>query len=222
MRRTAALLLLLAACTATDRVPPTTPSPPPVRPENVAVLEGSVFDSAGQLVPHPRIDARAAGPSCEPEGPLFRVWGGASSSYQLTLERGAGPAERGCVVVDVAAGGAKMRRTFPVAFSNPPKPLTADLTLPPPAPLTRAEADRIIEIVRRGIVSRDREAIDELAVYLGIGPEATSARLADIQRHLRTVTAVNFVDEFTYELSGQREPALVVKIRQDSLTRIEF
>ncbi|HYR27070.1 MAG TPA: hypothetical protein VEU30_01305 [Thermoanaerobaculia bacterium] len=222
MRRTAALLLLLAACAPTRVPPASTPPPPPVRPNNAAVLEGSVFDSAGQPVPHPRIDAWTAGPSCKPEGPLTRVWGGASSSYQLTLERGAGPAERGCVVVDVTAGGAKTRKTFPVTFTNPAKPLTADLTLPPPARLTREEADRIIEVVRRGITSRDRDAIDELATYLGTGPEATSARLGEIQRRMRTVTAVNFVDEFTYDLTGHREPALRVRIRQDSMTRVEF
>lgn len=224
MRRTAALLLLLIACSpASRRVPPaSTPPPPPVRPENVVTVHGNVFDSAGLAVPHPRIRAWASDASCRESGEPVRVWGGASSSYEVTVERGVGPAERGCVVLEVSAGGSTARRTLPATFTTPAPRLEADVTLGPPPRLTRAEADRIIEIVRRGLTTRDPAAVEETALFLGTTPDAAAARLADAQRHLRTVTNVRMLREFVYELTGHRQPPLEVTITQDSVTRVRF
>jgi hypothetical protein len=223
MRRAAALLFLFACSQGVAVVPPaSTPPPPPTRPGNVATARGNVFDSAGQPVPHVLIQAWSADPSCKPSGEPVRIWSGASSTFNVTVDRGAGG--RGCIVLEAMAGGAKARRTFPVSAAV--DVVEADINLPPPKRLTRAEADRIIEVVRLGINTRDRAAVDELTGYLGAGPDAVSTTLADIQRHLRTVTAVRFVsgsgETFVYELAGQREPAQTVTIRQDSLTRIEF
>lgn len=222
MRRTAALLLLLAACAPRTVPPASTPPPPPPRPNNAVAVHGSVFDSAGQPVPHAMLRLWGSDPSCSATGEPVTSWSGASSRFEVTLERGVGPAERGCVIVEATAGGATARRTLPVTFTNPGERVEADLTLPPPARLTRAEADRIIDVVRRGITTRDRAALDELAGYLGAGPEAVSHRLSDVQRHLRTVTNVTFIEPYVYELQGHREPPLRVTVTQDSLTRVAF
>ena len=226
MRWTVSLLVALAACAPASVPPATTPPPPPTRAENAVALRGNVFDSAGQPVPHALIRAWGADPSCRAVGEGVRVWGGASSSYDVTVERSVGPAERGCVVIEARAGGANARRTMPVTFATPGPVVEADINLGPPARLTRKEADRIVEVLRLGITTRDRAAVDELAGYLGLGPEQTGAQLGEIQRHLRTVTAVTFLSEengrFIYDLTGHREPALRVTISQDSLTRVEL
>ena len=222
MRRTAALLLLLTACAPRTVPPASTPPPPPERPNNRIVVHGNVFDSSGQPVPHPRVRAWAADPSCNPAGDPVQVWGGASSSFEVTIERGVGPAERGCLVIDATGGGATSRRAFPVTFSNSGERVERDITLPPPQILSRAEADRVIDVVRTAIVSRDRAAVEELAGYLAITPEAAYSRLGDIQRHLRTVTEVVFIEPYVYELKGHRDPPLRVRVTQDSVTRVEL
>lgn len=210
MRRTAALLLLLAACTASERtvVPPAN-TPPALPPRaSAAAIHGSVFDSAGQPVPHAMLRVWNA---CNAAGEPVTRWSGASSSYEIEVDGE-------CAVIEAAAGGAKARRTFRPGG----KRVARDINLPPPARLTRAEADRIINVVRKGIVSRDPAAVSELATYTGLGPEATAGRLADVQRHLRTVTSVTFIEPYVYELKGHREPPLRVTISQDALTRVAF
>ena len=207
MRRTAALLLLLACAPPTPPPAPAPSSPPPL-PVSTAAVHGSVFDSAGQPVPHAMLRVWSA---CNGAGEPVTRWSGASSSYEIAVDGE-------CAVIEAAAGGATARRTF----RPQGKRVAADITLPPPVPLTRAAADRIITLLREGIVTRDPAAVTELATYTGLGPEATSARLADTQRHLRTVTEVTFVEPYVYELKGHREPPVRAAITRDSLIRVAF
>ena len=203
------MLLMIAACVPKSAPVPPASTPPALPPPAItAAVHGSVFDSAGQPVPHAMLRVWSA---CNAAGEPATRWSGASSSYEL-------PVDGECAVVEAFAGGAKARRTFRPGG----KRVAGDINLPPPARLTRAEADRIIDGLREGIVSRDPAAVRELATYTGLGPEATAGRLADVQRHLRTVTAVTFVEPYVYELKGHREPPLRVTITQDSLTRLIF
>lgn len=226
MRPTAALLLLLVGCAPAAVPPATTPPPLPTRPENVAAATGVVHDSSGRPVPHARIRAWAADPSCRQEGDGVQVW--SNERFEVTVERGVGPQERGCLIVEAAAGGSVVTRTFPATFASGGggDRVVADLVLPAPPALTRAEADRLMDLVRRGINTRERAAIEELAMYTREGVQELYAHLGETQRHLRTVVDMRLVSDsgggFVYELSGHRSPPVQVTVSQDALTRVTF
>jgi hypothetical protein len=220
------LLLLLAACApaAHQQTPAAAPALPP-RPENAAVAIGTVRDAAGAPVPFARLTGWAADAACQPVGDAVSSVAGPDGSYQLRVERGVGPQFDACIVVEASAGGSRVRtqstvRYAPDAARN--NGVRVDLMLPQPPLLTRAEADRLAEIVRAA-VSLDNDALAELQLYV---PNAREA-LTPIARYTRGIESARLVTEgnrhYVYELIARRpERNVRLTIRQDTLTRIEL
>jgi hypothetical protein len=227
--RTLAALLLLAGCAtqrATTITPPPAHTPPmPIRPENAAVATGIVTDASGRPVANARVRAWAADAACNPIGRPEQHVSGENGSYELRVASGVGPQFDACVVAEASAAGATVRAQQPVHYA----PDTAggnvariDLQFPPATLLTRAEADRLIDMVRRAIHG-DNDAIEEMKLYLPQGNPA----LTPVSRYIRGVDAVNLVSEgdrrFTYELTGRRPGRSVqITIWQDALTHIDL
>jgi hypothetical protein len=221
MRRLACLILF-AACTATPATPPAHTPPPPDRPENMATAYGIVRDPAGRPVANARIRAWEAGPSCTPGGGPVDRPSGADGTYEITVGRIVGPAYEGCIVLEVAAGGAVERVERPSRFASDAAghPRTRiDVTLTPAPLLTRAEADRLIALVRTAMHTGDHDATQELALYIG------GADLSEQRRTVRGIADVRLLTagdrRYEYELVGTRPgTSMLVTIEQDSLTRI--
>jgi chromosome condensin MukBEF complex kleisin-like MukF subunit len=120
------------------------------------------------------------------------------------------------------------KKQTPVRFaSGPDAPReTLDLYLPRPEPLTRAEAERLIGVVKNALVTRDTAAVEELSLYTDRGREALYTTLGELQRRIRTVLTTTLTSErggrYVYVLSGQREPPVTVTIEQDVRTKIFF
>ncbi|HEX8173063.1 MAG TPA: hypothetical protein VF824_21190 [Thermoanaerobaculia bacterium] len=228
MRSFAILLLLAAACTTTTVPPASTPPPPPDRPENLVVARGVVFDANGGRAAFARVRAWAADPSCVATREPFVVRAGADGSYEVTADVGVGPQYDGCLIVEAASGGAVVKKQTPVRFASgadaPHE--TLDLYLPRPEPLTRAEAERLIGVVKSALVTRDTAAVEELSLYTDRGREALYTTLGELQRRIRTVLTTALTSErggrYVYVLSGQREPPVTVTIEQDVRTKIFF
>lgn len=224
--RSLTLLLLLAACApAVQQQTGATAPALPSRPENAAVAIGTVRDAAGTPVPFARVSAWAADPACQPLGQAVSHVAGADGSYQLRVERGVGPQFDACIVVEASAGGSSVRaqnavRYAPATGGN--NGVRVDLMLPQPAILTRAEADRLAEIVRAA-VSLDQDALRELQLYV---PHAQEA-LTPIARYTRGIESVRLVTagdrHYVYDLIARRpERNVRITIRQDTLTRLEL
>lgn len=225
MRRAACLtILLLAACLPPKPVPsaPAATPPPPVRPENVVTAFGVVRDPAGAPLPNARVRGWEADGHCDAiGGPVTRLTG-ADGSYEITLGRTVGPAFEGCVVLEFAAGGsvALLQQNARFASGAEATRLPLDVVLPPARLLTRAEADRLIEVVRHAMHEGWQAAAEELALY-------TQEDYTEHRRQLRGIAGVRLVAggdrRFEYELTGTRPGTSVrVTIAQDALTRISF
>lgn len=219
MRRLACLIVFLAACTTT---PPLESPPPPDRPENMASAYGIVRDPGGRPVANARIRAWEANVSCTPQGGPVSRPSGADGAYEITVGRSVGPAYEGCIVLEVAAGGAVERIERPVRFASDRaghSRTRVDVTLTPAPMLTRAEADRLIAMVRNAMHTGDHDATQELALYTG------GADLTEQRRSVRGIADVRLLTagdrRYEYELVGTRPgTSLRVTIAQDSLTRI--
>ena len=218
MRRLACLLVL-AACASQPRQQPANTPPPPDRQENVVTAFGVIKDPAGTPLQHARIRAWEADGHCDAiGGPITRT-SGSDGTYEVTVGRKAGPEFEGCIVLEFAAGGSVAFLPRNAHFARDSR-LRIDVTLPPARLLTRAEADRLIAVVRGALHEGSPTAVEELALY-------TQDDVTPHRRSLRGITDVRLVSEgerrFEYELVGMRPGTSVrVTIAQDSLTRITF
>jgi hypothetical protein len=230
MRTLAALialtaLMLLAACAAPRQQPPASTPPSPDRPENAAVASGTITDASGRPVASARVTAWAADAACRAAGTPVSHVSGADGTYQLRVAHGVGPEFDGCIIIEAAAGGSVVRAQRPVHYASDAagrNGARVDLMLPQPPLLTRNEADRLIDVLRRAI-QLEQDAIDELKHYI---PDAPTA-LTPIAQHTRGIASVRLVSEgdrrFVYELVGRRpERNVQITIAQDVLTRIEL
>ena len=224
-RRAACLLLFLSACaTAPPRpLPSANTPPPPQRPENVVTAYGIVRDPAGALLEHARLRAWEADDRCDAIGGPVTRHSGAGGTYEITVGRRVGPQFEGCVVLEVAAGGAVALLRRNAHFAPETTGLhrqRIDVTLPPARLLDRAEADRLVAVVRRALHEGAQDAVEELALY-------TRHDYTPYRRRMRGISAVRLVSEgegrFVYELSGTvPETSVTVTIEQNALTRISF
>jgi len=218
MRRLACLLVLGIAACATRQLAVHTP-PPPDRQENVVTAFGVIKDPAGQPLQHARIRAWEADGHCDAiGGPITRT-SGADGTYEVTVGRRVGPEFEGCIVLEFAAGGSVAFLPRNAHFARDSR-LKIDVTLPPARLLTRADADRLIAVVRGAMHEGSPTAVEELALY-------TQADITPHRRSLRGIADVRLLSEgdrrFEYELVGMRPGTSVrVTIAQDSLTRITF
>jgi hypothetical protein len=216
MRRLACLLFL-AACATQPQVA-TTP-PPPDRAENVVTAYGTIRDPGGQPLEHARIRAWEADGGCDAIGGPLTRFSGSDGTYEVTVGRRTGPEFEGCIVLEFAAGGSVAFLPRNAHFS-PQSRVKIDVTLPPARLLTRAEADRLVDVVRNAIDAGWESAVEELALY-------TQDDYTEHRRNLRGVAGVQLVSEadrrFEYELTGTRpDTSLRVTISQDSLTRVRL
>jgi hypothetical protein len=215
--RTAIALLLLAGCTAaTSTPPPANTPPPPIRPVNAVDINGTVTDAEGRPVPSARVTVA----ECDGRNSVAHV-SGADGTYQLRVERGVGPQSDGCVAVEAAAGGATVRVQREARFALG-SAIHVDLRLPQAQFLQRLDADRLMDLLRRGM-QHEADAVAELKLYI---PDAPTA-LTPISRYTRGIESFRVVEEgdrrFVYELKGRRAGRVVrVTVRQDVLTRIEL
>jgi len=224
--RTLAALLLLAGCamqpaTSTTPAPAHTP-PPPDRPENAAVATGVVTDASGRPVANARVRAFAADAACNTVGFPQQHVSGANGTYQLRVASSVGPQYDACIVVEAAAAGATVRAQSPVHYapdSAGGNVATINLQLPPSTLLTRAEADRLIDVIGRAM-RHEQDAIEELRLY-------GNPDVNPISRYTRGIDSVRLVSEgdrrFTYELTGRRPGRTIqVTIWQDAVTHIDL
>lgn len=223
MRRLACLLLLTACVTQPPVTPPAGTPPPPHRPANVVTAFGVVRDPAGQPLEHARVRAWEADVDCDAIGGPITRHSAADGTYEITVGNKVGPQFEGCIVVEIAAGGsvALLQRGATYAPESAGiSRLRIDVALPPPRPLTRAEADRLIEIVRSALHEGPLFATEQLALY-------TREDIVPYRRDLRGIAEVRLVSEgerrFEYELTGTRPGTSVrVVMEQGALTRISF
>ncbi|HYH08427.1 MAG TPA: hypothetical protein VEK11_15330 [Thermoanaerobaculia bacterium] len=224
MRRLAILTILTACATAP---PPASTPPPPIRPQNAAVAAGVICDASGRPVSRAAISAWAADPACNVVGRPETAVSGEDGSYQIRVGREVGPRFDACIVLEVRGGGAMTRVQHPVHYapdSAGANRVSVGITLPPATLLTRAEADRLIDVVQRAL-RREQEAVRELALYLNLHESDTYAALAPFMQRVRGIESVALLEEgdrqYVYELRGVRG-TMRVTIAQDSLTRIDL
>lgn len=197
------LTLSLACRTApmppsTPPLPTTTPPPPPERPVNVAHVAGRVVDVTGLSVDGASVRAWGASSDCRPAGEPVVVTTGGSGEFTLAVERGVGPAESGCVVIEARAGSSIERLERPVLFARGTDETRnrVDLDriyLPRAAELTQQEAERLIGVLTAAIRG-DREAEEELDHYVRGDRFRVHAALDAYRAYLRGVSSVRFVD----------------------------
>ena len=224
MRRLACLLLLAACATQprTALAPASTP-PPPDRPENVVIAFGIVKDPSGTPLEHARVRGWEADGHCDAVGGPITRPSGANGAYEITVGRRVGPQFAGCLVLEIAAGGAVALVQRNAQFAPESAGISRmrlDVTLPPARLLTRAEADRLVEVTRQAMHEGWQAAIEELALY-------TRDDYTPYRRQMRGIGGVKLVSEgdkrFVYELTGTvPETSVTVTIEQDVLTRISF
>ena len=223
MRRLAALLLFVSCATAPP--PPASVPPPPDRPENVVTASGIVRDPGGAPLAGVRIRAWEADAACTPDGGPITRHSGSDGRYDITVGRRIGPQYEGCIVLELTSGGAVERVQRNATFA-PERAgigrLTVDAVLQPAPLLTRAEAERLMELVRSALSGGGHEVTEELALYTG------RADLTPYQRELRGVGDVRLVSagdrRYEFELTGVRPgtSARVTVSQPGSLTRIDF
>lgn len=217
MRRLACLLVLAAACATQPAQPPVSTPPPPDRQENVVTAFGVIKDPAGKPLEHVRVRAWEADGHCDAiGGPVTRT-SGSDGTYDVTVGRRVGPEFEGCIVLEFAAGGSVAFLPRNAHFARDSR-LKIDVLLPPAKALTRAEAERLMQVVRGAMHEGSPSAVEELALY-------TQDDITPHRRNLRGITDVRLVSEsdrrFEYELTGMRPGTSArVTITQDSLTRI--
>lgn len=203
----------------------TTPAgaaPMPVRPENAAVATGVVTDASGRPVANARVRVWAADAACNTIGHPEQHVSGENGSYQLRVASGVGPQFDACIVVEAAAAGAIVRAQSPVHYAPDAaggNVAQMNVQLPPATLLTRAEADRLIDVIGRAMRG-EQDAVEELRLY-------GNPSLAAISQYTRGIDSVRLVSEadrrFTYELTGRR-PGRVIQITvwQDAITHIDL
>lgn len=206
MRHAASFLFLLVLACRTGTVP--TPSTPPIPPEsppplperntNVAHIEGRVLDAEGRGVDGARITAWGAGSDCRPEGYPVVTIAGPAGEYALSLERGVGPDEWGCIAAEARAGGALTNLERPILFTaakgDRRSRLDLEISLPRAPILTRAEGERLIGVLVAALKSGDEAAIEELDLYIRGDRQRVNAALDAYRQYLRGVSEIEFVD----------------------------
>jgi hypothetical protein len=243
MHRAIALLVLaLSLACRTQQMPPstpplpaTTPPPPPERPVNLAHVAGRVVDVTGLSVDGALVRAWGASSDCRPAGDPVVVTSGASGEFSLAVERGVGPAESGCVVIEARAGSSVERVERPVLFARGKEEtrnrIDLDRIYLPRAPiLTHQEAERLIGVLTAAIRG-DREAEEELDHYVRGDRFRVHAALDAYRSYLRGVSAVHFVDGqgasgggetqwMKFKMTGVADRSVTTSVHRETLVEL--
>jgi hypothetical protein len=154
---------------ATPATPPHSPPPLPERNPNMALVTGRVIDRTGLGVDGAWVEAWASGADCAVRGGSVMTVSDTGGNFSLAVERGVGPVEAGCVVLEARAGGATGRAERPVIYSStsgdPGRNVELVLTLGAPPPLDRAIGERLIGLLDRSMRG-DQDAMRELDLYI--------------------------------------------------------
>ena len=221
-------IVLVVACAPAQLPPPASPStPPPVppRPDRIARVTGTVVDVRGEPVAGAAVALVVGDEQCRPSSAKFQAVSGASGSFTIEPDIGMGIDESRCVFVTATGGGSTAAAEGRVRFSSPAQGSGTDetrlrLQLPRPGPLTREEADRLIDLFRRTLHSHDPELFRETGTYRE-GVESLITGLNDIGSALRGITESTMTEPYVYRLMGRTGQQITVRIEQDSLNRLQ-
>jgi hypothetical protein len=222
-----AALIFPLACASPQLSPPAIPStPPPVppRPERIARVSGTVVDARGEAVPAAHVVVVVGDEGCRPSQRTFDTHSGPTGAFSVEPDIGMGPAESRCLFVTASAGGSTTTADARAMFAAPAFNATTDevkirLQLPLPAPLTIAEADRLIDLFKRTLHAHDPALFRELGTYRGEA-DALMPGLNDINSALRGIASTQMIEPYVYRLTGRTGQQITVRVEQESLTRI--
>ena len=192
----------------------------PPRPERTALVSGTVVDTRGELVAGAGVTVTVGDEQCRPSAAKFQTVSRANGTFSIETDIGMGGDESRCLFVTALAGGAAGSAEARVLFSNPPRDeARLRIQLPRPAPLTRAEADRIVDLFRRTLQAHDPALFRELGTYRQ-GPDSLITGLNDISSALRGITAAEMTEPYSYRLTGRTGQHVTLRVEQDALTRV--
>lgn len=230
MKAFVVLALLLAACRApappsSPPLPSTPPPPPPSRVVPAVRVSGVVLGSDGHRVSGAGVLVGAAQRDCVPAAAIGAVTD-ENGQFSVTIE---GNVDSRCVVAEARSGGASGLATAPAAFSVPPGVVELTVRLNPPAPLTAAEAERLVRLLAAAI-DDPAAPVDELMLFIAGGSEALRVAVEQHRQVLGRVTRIRELTpsvepsshyrHFTFELRGESGRTLHVDAHQEALTRL--
>jgi hypothetical protein len=217
-------IVLVGSCAPAQLPPPASPStPPPVppRPDRTAIVSGTVVDARGEPVSGADIAVTVGDADCRPASQKFQTVSGARGTFSIETDIGMGAEESRCVFIVANAGGASASADARVTFSQPPRDEARfRLQLPRPPALTRAEADRVVDLFQRTLHAHDPALFRELGTYREQG-EPLITGLNDISSALRGIAATEMIAPYSYRLTGRTGQQVVIRVEQDTLTRLE-
>lgn len=235
MRTLAILLLGLTLGCRTPAPPPATPSTPPLSPPplpvraiSAAAVTGEVLDRSGMAVDGALVQAQSGGVECEPAEGAFSTFTDAAGRFSLVVERGVGPEEQGCVVLNAGAGGAAASVRIPATFTSiagdPRRELHATLRLGAPPPLDRATGERLIALLDAGMRG-DHEAMRQLDLYirgdLGRVLPIVNAH-ASWLRGIRSIEPIDAEDDqrLRWRLTGAAGRSVTITLHRENLLEL--
>jgi hypothetical protein len=226
-----ALLLLLFGCAtpppSTPPLPGTPPAPPPPREVNAVTVHGQVVSVRATPVGHAAVFVQPADASCRPIGTATGVITDDHGQYQVVIDVGAGPAMRGCAVVEARSGGAGTSSSAAAYFTSSKsdaQPVQVDLRLPRPPPVTAQEALALVDSLAATINGSARETADGLALYVDQGPEALRVAAEQYRALFGTIVVVRPLppdwSPLPFELRGSTGRTGRVTVESDDLIRV--
>ena len=208
--------------------PPATPStPPPVppRPDRIARVSGVVVDVRGEPVAGADVTVTVGDEGCRPSSLKFQAVSRPDGTFSVEPDIGMGAGESRCLFVAASAGGSTAAADARALFSTEAQGSVIDdvrvrIQLPRPSPLTRAEADRVVDLFQRTLQAHDPALFRELGTYRGGLSESLITGLNDINSSLRGITATEMIEPYMYRLTGRTGQTITVRVEQDSLTAV--
>jgi hypothetical protein len=192
-------------------------------------VSGVVVASDGHRVWGANVLAGAAASGCVFPAHAIGAASDESGQFSLTIEAGASSR---CVVVRATSGGVSGEAAVPATFGVPAEavpPVEVTVRLNRPAPLTAAEAERLVHLLATAI-NHPAAPVDELTLYIAQGGEALRVAIDLHRRLLGRVSDVNEVapsversssyEHYTFELRGESGRSLHVDAHQESLARL--
>lgn len=159
---------------------------------NEVHVSGIVADAAGMRVDGAVVTVWPAGVDCAATGGSAMAVTDASGAFAVSVERGTGPAEQGCVVVEAKAGGSSARavRNAFFASGSAADRVELELSLPRAPELTRKEGERLVDLLARAIPGGDEEVLRELDLYVRGDRQWLDGALTAYRQYLRGITAI--------------------------------
>ncbi|MGH9457628.1 MAG: hypothetical protein ACRD2J_08320 [Thermoanaerobaculia bacterium] len=233
MRQIFALLVLVLACRTptapTPPIPPQTPPPLPERAINVAHVAGRVVDVIGLAVDGPVVSVWSTGADCRLAGEPVTATGGMGGEFAIEVERGVGPEEFGCVVVEARAGGSSVRAerhvVFTAAQGDPRNRVELRLQLPRAPELTRDEGERLVRLLAEAVRTGAPATIEELDPHIRGDRQRVHAALDAYRQYLRTIDSIEFAGAegthwMRWRMNGVADRSVTTAVYRESLIEL--